>query len=77
MIDNGNYANIQSLLIEFAIVSVIYFFLKFVERDWFWPDTSAKLQRHLRKKHLMTYARFDNTAVEKLGTGRLINIVKE
>lgn len=77
LIDSGNYDDIKKLIVEFAIILVIYIGGKYRQKARFRPQSVMRLKKYMRKRYLKEYINLDNTHVEKIWTGRLINVIKE
>lgn len=77
IIESWLFIELTSLLVEFWVVLMIFYILKFCMMGRFWPDNTFKIIKHLRSTYLPKYLAADNSSMEKIGTGRLINIMKE
>jgi len=76
-IETQQYIEIRWLIVELLIVLLVVFVIKVISIGRRWPDISHKLNKFLWKWILRKYVWFDNTTVEKIGSWKLISMLKE
>ncbi|USN55542.1 MAG: ABC transporter ATP-binding protein [Candidatus Peribacteria bacterium] len=74
---SGDLTGVKMHLIIYTVVFFIMYLRKYIVRDAGWVTIKRFVPKYLREKYFEQYIKLDNTAVEKVGTGRLINIINE
>lgn len=71
----GNIHLIQQWSIFLIGVVIVSLLFKRSIRHWFWPNSTAVSEQYLWHRYFHAVIQLDSTHVEKLGTGRMIDIV--
>lgn len=75
-LENSDKEGFINILYIYIIVIIVYELLWFITRKWWWVETMPLWAIDIYKKYIWKYIRLDNTAVEKIGTGKLLWIIQ-
>ena len=75
-IQHASLEDFKFYLISYAILSFIYFVAKFFMIHWWWVKIYVSIDTFTSKKYLTRFIQWEPNLVEKIGTGRFLQIYK-
>ncbi len=75
-INTSNSENLVYLLIIYTITSVIYFIIKIYVIHWGWMNIYVSIDNFAKEKYLTAFIRGEPNLVDKIGTGRFLQVYK-
>ena len=75
-LQDGNQELFAYYLILYSCISFLYFFLKTLMIHWWWVNIYASIDTFAAKKYLWAFIHWEPNIVERIGTGRFLQIYK-